>query len=68
MVTLHPEFVIGEDKRTKAVILPFPEWEKVVDELEELDDIRAFDAAKSSAEKSIPFNQAVREIHDNYDA
>lgn len=68
MVTLHPEFVIGEDKHTKAVILPFPEWEKVVDELEELDDIRAFDAAKSSAEKSISFNKAVREIHDNYNA
>ena len=67
MVTLHPEFVIGKDKQ-KAVLLPLPEWEKVLDELEELDDIREFDAAKSSTEESIPFNQAVREIRDNYDA
>lgn len=67
MVTLHPEFVIGKDKRKKAVLLPFPEWEKILDELEELDDIREFDAAKSSEEESIPFNQAVREIRDNYD-
>ena len=68
MVLLHPEFVIGKDKCKKAVLLPFSEWEKVLDELEELEDIRAFDAAKSSAEESIPFNQAVREIRDNYDA
>ncbi|MCK4505751.1 MAG: hypothetical protein KAW14_09050 [Candidatus Aegiribacteria sp.] len=65
---LHPEFVIDKDKRKKAVLLPFPEWEKILDELEELDDIRAFDTAKSSAEESIPFNQAVQEIRENYNA
>jgi hypothetical protein len=60
MVTLHPEFVIDEAKHTKAVILPFPEWKDVIAELEELDDIRAYDAAKASDEKSIPFSQAIR--------
>ena len=68
MVTLHPEFVIDEKKNTKAVLLSFPEWEGVVAELAELDDIRAFDTAKSSAETSIPFDQAVREIREDYDA
>ena len=55
MVSLHPEYVVDENKQTKAVLLPFAEWEQVVAELEELDDIRAFDAAKASGEKSIPF-------------
>ena len=68
MVPLHPEYVVGEDKHTKAVLLPLPEWEEVVAELEELDDIRAFDAAKSSNEESIPFDQAVREIREDYNA
>ena len=68
MVALHPEYVIGKDKCKKAVLLPFHEWEKILDELEELDDIRAFDVAKTSEEESIPFNQAVREIRDNFNA
>ena len=66
MVTLHPEFVVDEAKHTKAVLLPFPEWEDVVAELEELDDIRAFDVAKESDEETIPFDQAVREIRGDY--
>ncbi len=65
MVTLHPEYVVDEDKHTKAVLLPFREWENVVAELEELDDIRAYDATKASDEESIPFEQAVREIRED---
>lgn len=68
MVTLHPEFVVGQDKHTKAVLLPLPEWEEIVAELEELDDIRAFDEAKASSDEVIPFAQAVREIREKYDA
>ena len=66
MVTLHPEFIVDDTKHTKAVLLPFPEWKNVVAELEELDDIRAFDAAKASSEETIPFDQAVREIREDY--
>jgi hypothetical protein len=31
-------------------------------ELEELDSIRAYDAAKGSDDKAIPFGQAIQEI------
>ena len=65
MVTLHPEYVVDKDQHTKAVLLPFLEWENVVAELEELDDIRAYDKAKSSDEETIPFGQAVREIRED---
>jgi PHD/YefM family antitoxin component YafN of YafNO toxin-antitoxin module len=62
MVKLHPEYVVdGKDKK-KAVILPVDEWEKVIDELEELEDIRLYDAAKTGNEESVPFEQAVAEI------
>ena len=67
MITIHPEYVVDKKKHPKAVLLPLPEWEKVVDELEELDDIRAYDKAKSAANDSIPFDQAVREIQEGYD-
>jgi hypothetical protein len=33
-----------------------------MEELEELESIRAYDAAKSSGEEAIPFEQAIKEI------
>ena len=67
MVSVHPEYVVDKDKHPKAVILPVFEWEQVMNDLEELDDIRAYDEAKASSQDSIPFNQAVREIQEGYD-
>ena len=66
MVSLHPEFIIDQSKHTKAVVLPFSEWEQVLADLEELDDIRAYDAATASAQDSFPFEAAVREIRADY--
>ncbi len=70
MVTVHPEYVVDKDKQPTAVLLPISEWEEVMDELEELDDIRAYDNAKAnaSAQDSIPLDQAVREIQEGHDA
>ena len=46
MVSVHPEYVVDEHQNRKAVLLPVAEWEQIVSELEELDDIRAYDSAK----------------------
>ena len=66
MVTLHPQYVVDDQQHRKAVLLPVAGWERIVDELESLDDIRAFDAAKSGPQVAIPFEQAVREIREGY--
>lgn len=68
MVTLHPEYIVDEQQHRKAVLLSAAEWEKVVSELEELDDIRAYDAAQPHAADRLPFEQAVREIQQDYEA
>ena len=67
MVTVHPEYVVDEKQNRKSVILPVAEWERVVEELEELDDIRAYDKAKAGPQDTVPFEQAVREIRQGYD-
>lgn len=67
MVELHPKYVVDKDKHPKAVLLPFEEWQKLTEELDELDDIRAYDKAKSSSQERIPFQQAVQEIEEGYD-
>jgi PHD/YefM family antitoxin component YafN of YafNO toxin-antitoxin module len=47
MVAMHPEFLVDKNNERKAVVLPFAEWQQILDELEELEDIRAFDEAKA---------------------
>ncbi len=64
MVTVHPQFVVDENQRRQAVLLPVAEWHKVVEELEELDDIRAYDEAKLAPGEPISFEEAVREIRE----
>ena len=62
MLTVHPEIVIDRKRKPKAVLLPYSEWNKVMADLEELDDIRAYDRAKARGGEAIPFEQAVKEL------
>ncbi len=48
-----------------AVILPIDEYERICEKLEELESIKAYDSAKSSNDKIIPFEQAVKEIENS---
>jgi len=54
---------VSDDKGNKiAVILPIEEYKRICEELEELESIRAYDAAKASKDEMIPFEQAIEEI------
>jgi PHD/YefM family antitoxin component YafN of YafNO toxin-antitoxin module len=65
MVAVHPQYIVDEKEQRKAVILPESEWRQILDELEELDDIRAYDKATSKKQETLPFSQAVEELdHD----
>lgn len=60
----HPEqYIVDEQGRRKAVIIPVDEWQHILEELEELSDIRAYDEAKSYPSNPVPFEQAVKELH-----
>ena len=64
MVTIHPQYVVGEGQERKAVLLSLTEWEQILEELEELDDIRAYDEATAGPQDAVPLDQAVREIEE----
>jgi hypothetical protein len=64
MLSLHPEFVVDEGLNRKAVLLPYDEWQKIVEEMEELDDIRAYDEGKAQPSDSVLFDTAVKEIRE----
>ena len=67
MMTLHEEYIVDDQGDRKAVVLPMDEWRQVLDALEELADIRAYDEAKSQAPDPIPFEEAVRGIQGTPD-
>jgi PHD/YefM family antitoxin component YafN of YafNO toxin-antitoxin module len=63
MVTLHERFVVDKDGNQTAVLLDIQEYNKLLEALEELESIKAYDAAKSSGDEVIPFEQAIEEMH-----
>ena len=57
-----PKFLTDEHGKKISVVLDIEEYEKMLEELEELEDIRAYDEAKASNEPAIPLKQALDEI------
>jgi PHD/YefM family antitoxin component YafN of YafNO toxin-antitoxin module len=62
MSQFHQEYLVDEQGNRKAVVLPIETWEQILEALDELDDIRAYDEAKNHPSERIPFEQAVSEI------
>ena len=65
MLRTKERYVVDENGKRVGVILDMTDYEKLLEEVEELESIRAYDAAKASGEKPIPFEQAVAEIERN---
>ncbi len=65
MKTLAEKFLIDEKGKKVGVLLSFTEYKKLLDELEELESLYAYDRAKASKEEVIPFEQAIKEIEEN---
>lgn len=51
-----------ENGNTQSVTLSAKDWNQILEELEELDDIRAFDQAVAEDSKYIPFEKAIAQI------
>ncbi len=62
MQKIHEEFLTDESGNKKAVVVPISEWQQIKEDLEELDDIRAYDKAKSKPSEPVPFDKAIKEI------
>lgn len=62
MATRAERFLVDEDGKRVGVVLDIVEYKKLLEDVEELAAIRAFDAAKPGGDEAIPFEQAVAEI------
>jgi len=62
MLTLHEKFIVDENGKRAAAVLPYHEWQKIVILLEEYADICAYDKAKSRPSHPVPFKEAIKQI------
>jgi len=62
MINIKERYLVDDDGNRVGVVLNIKDYHRLLQELEELDSIRAYDAAKASGDKAIPFEQAVAEI------
>ncbi len=60
MLTVHPQFITDKAGNKISVVLSVKEYEALMEELEELEDIRLYDEAKASNEPSIPIDEAFK--------
>jgi len=61
--SLKPKkYVTNRRGQKVGVVLDMNDYKKIVADIEELDSIRAYDAAKASGDDAIPFLKAMQEI------
>ena len=62
-LTINPQFVKDEAGQELGVFLTKSDFDKLLEELEDYEDIKAFDKAESRTDKEfIPFEKALEEI------
>jgi len=62
VAAIRERYVADEAGARVSVLLDMEDYRRLLAELEELEGLRAYDAAKAAEDESIPFEQAVAEI------
>lgn len=62
MTHLRENFVVDAKGNRVGVFLPIKDYNKLIEELEDRDDIRAYDKAMSRKQEFIPLDQALKQI------
>ncbi|MBK9255570.1 MAG: hypothetical protein IPM42_08800 [Saprospiraceae bacterium] len=62
---MNPQFITDIKGVKLSVILPIKDFEAIMEELEELEDIKLYDEAVKCTEPSIPIDEAFKMIEQN---
>lgn len=62
MLTVHPQYITDNSGKKISVVLPIKDFKAIMEELEELEDIKRYDEAKKSNETSTPIDEAFKLI------
>jgi hypothetical protein len=59
MTALHPNYITDSMGKKISAILPINEFKNIIEELEELEDIRLYDESKKDKEPAISKSKAL---------
>jgi hypothetical protein len=63
MIEVHPQFIKDTDGNKSLVIIPVTEFDAIMEELEDIEDVRLYDEAKKNdTGERIPMEEAFRRI------
>ncbi len=62
MLAIHPQFITNKTGKKISAVLPMKEFETIMEELEELEDIKLYDESKNDNEPAISKNKAMAMI------
>lgn len=65
MISVNPEYITDKKGKKVSVILPIKDFKAILEELEELDDIRLFDEAKKEDQEFLDAEEVFKEIEES---
>jgi hypothetical protein len=51
--TIHPQYITDEQGKRVSVVLSIQQWQQLLEDLEELEDVRLYDDVKTRNEPTI---------------
>jgi hypothetical protein len=57
---MKTQFLTDEKGKKISIVIPLAEYRRMLEDLEELEDIRLFDEVKAKSEKSIPLDDYLK--------
>jgi PHD/YefM family antitoxin component YafN of YafNO toxin-antitoxin module len=60
LALIKPQYITDENGEKVSVILPISEYERMIEELEDIDDVKLFDEASLHKEPSMAFDDYVK--------
>lgn len=58
MLTINPQYITDNNGKKISVVLSLKEYKAIIEELEELEDIRTYDETIKLKESSLPIDEA----------
>ena len=62
MSQFNEKYLVDDTGERVGVLLDIDQYKGILEELEELESVRAYDAAKAAQDESVPLDQAIKEI------
>ena len=62
MIAAAPQYITDQIGNKISIILPIKDYEQILEELDELEDIRLYDEVKASHQEYLPAEEVFRSI------